>query len=431
MRFYDSCCTDKDIGQAYTSYAAYYKGGKAFRNYLQKYDKSEENMKQSVWRKKKELAFLCLGAALAFGGCTAADTVREQTGTAGYENDTEVLSDESISDGTESGTEETYAAEEAEPVVRTVTITAVGDCTLGATQTHGYEGSFHEYYDNYGEEYFFAGVREVFESDDLTLVNLECVLTTSEDRVEKEWNLKGRPEYTGILTSSSVEACSLGNNHTQDYGEISLIDTENALEEAGVVYGYNDHVGLYTTEDGVTIGIVSANLLSQSQEYEDYIQNGIAQLREQGAELIVACCHWGIEREYYPTEYQQETAHKIIDWGADLVIGNHPHVLQGIEMYDGKVICYSLGNFCFGGNRNPSDKETMIYQQTFTFVDGVLQPDVTAQIIPCRLSSITSRNDFQPTILTGEEKQEVIEHVNAYSAPYGDVYADEEGRLSF
>ncbi len=323
----------------------------------------------------------------------------------------------------------TEKVKESIPVVEKVTITATGDCTLGATQTHGYAGSFHQYYDDYGETYFFQGVRDVFENDDLTLINLECVLTTSEARVEKTWNLKGKPEYTGIMTSSSVEACSLGNNHTKDYGEASHTDTENALNEAGIVFGYNDHVGIYTTQEGVTIGIVSASLLSQNAQNEGYIQKGIEQLKDQKVDLIVACCHWGIEREYFPNDYQQTTAHRIIDWGADLVIGNHPHVLQGIEEYKGKIICYSLGNFCFGGNKNPQDKNTMMFQQTFTLINGELQPELDVTIIPCRLSSKTGSNDFQPTILSGEGKQNIIDKVNSYSAPYSSVSFDTEGKM--
>jgi poly-gamma-glutamate synthesis protein (capsule biosynthesis protein) len=318
---------------------------------------------------------------------------------------------------------------EEEPVVTTVTITATGDCTLGAMQLHSYAGSFNEYYDLYGESYFFENVRDIFEQDDFTLINLECVLTDSTDRVEKTYNLKGKPEYVGIMTSSSVEGCSLGNNHTADYGASSHEDTENALNGAGIVFGYNDHLGVYTTEEGITIGVVSVNLLSASQLYEDYMESGIKQLRADGVDLVVACCHWGIERDYYPSDYQQEMAHKIVEWGADLVIGNHPHVLQGVEVYQGKVICYSLGNFSFGGNRNPSDKDTMLYQQTFVFEDGVLQSDIDASIIPCRLSGSDSYNDFSPVVAEGERWQNIIDEVNEYSSPYGSAQFDEGGTL--
>ncbi|MEE1028524.1 MAG: CapA family protein, partial [Agathobacter sp.] len=295
---------------------------------------------------------------------------------------------------------------------------------------HGYSGSFNAYYDSYGEDYFFDGVRDVFENDDFTIVNLECVLSNSEARVDKTYNLKGKPEYVGIMSGSSVEACSLGNNHSRDYGEQSLTDTQNVLDEAGIVYGYNDHIGTYTTDEGMTIGVVSASLLSMSADYENYLYNGIQQLKEQGTDLIIASCHWGIEREYYPNDYQKRVAHELIDKGADLVIGNHPHVLQGVELYNGKIICYSLGNFCFGGNRNPSDKDTMMFQQTFTYVDGVLQTDVNAKIIPCMISSTSSYNDFKPTITTDDRKGLIIDNVNTYSEPYSNIRFSDSGMLT-
>lgn len=375
--------------------------------------------------KRRQLVWT-LAAALLLGGCTTTVNVPEQ--------ETEK---EAVAENTQTVQPETTAQEEiqptetqeAEPLIQTVTLTATGDCTLGATQTHGYAGSFHEYYDKYGQDYFFDDVRDIFEKDDFTLVNLECVLTESTDRVEKTWNLKGKPEYVGIMTGSSVEGCSLGNNHTLDYGPQSLTDTENVLDQAGIVYGYNEHVATYTTESGIVIGIVSANLLAQTQERANYIRDGIKKLREEGADLVIACCHWGIEEDHYPNDYQKTTAHQIIDWGADAVIGNHPHVLQGVELYEGKMICYSLGNFCFGGNRNPQVKDTAIFQQTFTFVDGELQNNISAKMIPCTISSTNSVNDFQPTVASGERKATIIEELNEYSKPYSELQLDAEGTL--
>ncbi len=375
--------------------------------------------------KRRQLVWT-LAAALLLGGCTTTVNVPEQ--------ETEK---EAVVENTQTVQPETTAQEEiqptetqeAEPLIQTVTLTATGDCTLGATQTHGYAGSFHEYYDKYGQDYFFDDVRDIFEKDDFTLVNLECVLTESTDRVEKTWNLKGKPEYVGIMTGSSVEGCSLGNNHTLDYGPQSLTDTENVLDQAGIVYGYNEHVATYTTKSRIVIGIVSANLLAQTQERANYIRDGIKKLREEGADLVIACCHWGIEGDHYPNDYQKTTAHQIIDWGADAVIGNHPHVLQGVELYEGKMICYSLGNFCFGGNRNPQVKDTAIFQQTFTFVDGELQNNISAKMIPCTISSTNSVNDFQPTVASGERKATIIEELNEYSKPYSELQLDAEGML--
>ena len=375
--------------------------------------------------KRRQLVWT-LAAALLLGGCTTTVNVPEpETEKEAVVENTQTMQPETTAQEEIQPTE----TQEAEPLIQTVTLTATGDCTLGATQTHGYAGSFHEYYDKYGQDYFFDDVRDIFEKDDFTLVNLECVLTESTDRVEKTWNLKGKPEYVGIMTGSSVEGCSLGNNHTLDYGPQSLTDTENVLDQAGIVYGYNEHVATYKTESGIVIGIVSANLLAQTQERANYIRDGITKLREEGADLVIACCHWGIEGDHYPNDYQKTTAHQIIDWGADAVIGNHPHVLQGVELYEGKMICYSLGNFCFGGNRNPQVKDTAIFQQTFTFVDGELQNNISAKMIPCTISSTNSVNDFQPTVASGERKATIIEELNEYSKPYSELQLDAEGML--
>ena len=298
--------------------------------------------------KSKRIMAGILGFSLVLAGCginsaqtdvTPKDTT-EQLAKAETSEETENFTTQTTEIQTEPETET-----QVEPVVQKVTITAVGDCTLGVTQTHGYAGSFHEYYDKYGEDYFFKDVRSIFEQDDFTLVNLECVLSNSNDRIEKTWNLKGKPEYVGILTGSSVEGCSLGNNHTYDYSESGLQDTINVLNDADIIYGLNEHTATYTTDSGIVIGIVSANLLAADEKHANYIRDGIKSLRDEGADLVIASCHWGIEGDHYPNSYQQEMAHQVIDWGADVLIGSHPHVLQGVELYNGKVICYRLGNF--------------------------------------------------------------------------------------
>ena len=384
---------------------------------------------------KKQFLAGCLCIIMMLAGCTTLTGTNLQT--KAPPDATPVLS-ESQSTGTQS-TESTEDAQSTsleetteitnEPEIQKVTITAVGDCTLGPTQTHGYEGSFHDYYDRYGEDYFFDGVRNLFENDDFTLVNLECVLSDSTDRVEKTWNLKGKPGYVGILTGSSVEGASLGNNHTFDYGQSGLDDTRNVLDQAGIIFGFNEHVATYETDSGIVIGIVSASQLSADETHADYIRDGIQKLRKGGADLVIASCHWGIEGDHYPNDYQQKLAHQIIDWGADVLIGTHPHVLQGLELYKGKLICYSLGNFCFGGNRNPADKDTAVFRQTFTFVDGVLQRDISADMIPYSISSTTQRNDFQPTLAEGDRKKTIIEKLNDYSKAYSEIEFNDDGRL--
>ncbi len=137
--------------------------------------------------------------------------------------------------------------------------------------------------------------------------------------------------------------------------------------------------------------------------------------------MIIVNFHWGIEKEYVPNDTQKTLAHLAIDEGADLVIGHHPHVLQGIERYKGKYIAYSLGNFSFGGNSNPSDKDTMIFQQTFTVADGKAETNDDINIIPCSLSSASGYNDYCPTPLEGSEKERVLEKLQEYSADFEDA----------
>jgi len=329
---------------------------------------------------------------------------------------------ESVSEST------TTQISESKPEITTITITATGDCTLGTTQKQGYEDSFDDVYDsNGGAVYFFDHVRSIFEQDDMTLINLECSLTTSNDRQEKLWNLKGKPEYIDILTGSSIEAVSMGNNHRLDYGEAGFEETVQLLQNADIKYAFDHVVGIYETK-GITIGYVSVNEHYDGTLVEEFLQDGIAELKEKQVDLIIACCHWGIESTSRLDDYQVELGYKCIDWGADLVIGNHPHVLQAINQYRGKYIVYSLGNFCFGGNKNPKDKDTLIFQQTFTFEDKELKTDSNIKVIPCSISSVANRNNFQPTPATGDEAERIMNKINSYSEEFG-IQFDSEGYL--
>lgn len=311
--------------------------------------------------------------------------------------------------------------------ILTITISAAGDCSLGNHQDQEYAYSFRQMYDQIEDEgYFFANVQDYFADDDLSIVNFEGVLTYSEERDEtRTYNIKGDPEYARLLTAGHIEAVSFANNHRLDYGARGSDDTVAALAAEGIVYAYDKNVSIYETEKGIRVGIVSVNEVAWGLGSEKLLAEGIAKLQEQGADLILACCHWGIERENYPTENQRYLGRKCIDLGADLVIGHHPHVLQGVEEYNGKIILYSLANFCFGANRNPTDKDTMIFQQTFTFIDGEKQEDQQARIIPCSVSSVKDRNNFQPTPAQGDEAARIIGRVNSYSKDFGVTFGED------
>ena len=330
---------------------------------------------------------------------------------------------------TEPPIEENAVPEEETSNIVTITVSAAGDVTLGTHHEQDYWASFRQAYDQAEDDsYFFANVFDIFNEDDMTLVNLEGPLTLAEEAREGQiYSIKGDPEYVNILTAGSVEAVSMGNNHILDYMQQGRDDTIQAVEEAGIIYAYEKTVGLYEIK-GINIGMISVNEVSQGYLVEDTIQKGIAELQEQGADLILVSCHWGVEREYYPEDYQKILGEKCIDWGADLVIGHHPHVLQGIDEYKGKYIIYSLGNFCFGANRNPPDKDTMIFQQTFTFIDGEKQDSQEIRVIPCSVSSVTERNNFQPTPAEGGEKTRIITRINEFSLEFG-VQFDEDGYI--
>ncbi|MGI6008237.1 MAG: CapA family protein [Ruminococcus sp.] len=313
-------------------------------------------------------------------------------------------------------TEKTAVPEpESTPEPVEITISAAGDCTLGMDEEFDYDTSFNAMYESVGDpSWFFQNVRSIFEADDLTIVNLEGPLTESEDIQEKTFAFKGSPSYVQVLTEGSVEAANLANNHSHDYGERGYEDTIQNVENAGIsTFGY-DRTALLDVK-GVKVGLAGIYVLADGMERQTQLKEKIQELKEQGAQLVIVSFHWGSEKENYPDDTQKSLAHIAIDEGADLVLGHHPHVLQGIETYKGKKIVYSLGNFCFGGNSNPSDRDTMIYQQTFTVTGKEVAEDENITIIPCSISSEPDYNNYQPTPVQGEEKTRIEERIAKYS----------------
>ncbi|MFR9272853.1 MAG: CapA family protein [Clostridia bacterium] len=296
----------------------------------------------------------------------------------------------------------------------TITVSSIGDCTLGTDVNFNPDTSLNAYYNARGADYFFQNVRPILEADDLTIVNMEGTLTTEEQREDKTYAFKGPPEYAAILSGSSVEAANLANNHSRDYGEKSYTDTITALEDAGIAtFGY-ERADIMDIK-GVKVGLTGIYGLAEHMEKKQQVKENIAALKEAGAQLIIVNFHWGIEREYVPNDTQKALARLAVDEGADLVIGHHPHVLQGVEKYKGRYIAYSLGNFCFGGNSNPEDKDTMIFQQTFTITKDGVKKDENINMIPCSLSSANGYNDYSPVPLEGSEKERVLNKIDEYS----------------
>lgn len=299
----------------------------------------------------------------------------------------------------------------------TITISAAGDCTLGTDEGFNYKRSFKGKYDAVQDPaYFFQNVQPVFAQDDLTIVNMEGTLTEETTREPKQFAFKGDAEYAKILTAGAVETANLANNHSFDYGKKSYEDTITALEAEGISsFGY-ERTAVMDIK-GVKVGLAGVYELAEHIDCKQDLLDNIASLKEQGAQIIIVSFHWGQEKENVPNDVQVELAHAAVDNGADLVLGHHPHVLQGIEEYKGKNIVYSLGNFCFGGNSAPSDMDTMIFQQTFTVKDGKLQEDNVTNILPCKISSAYEEgyNNYQPILAEGDQKEKIFERLSEYS----------------
>lgn len=312
------------------------------------------------------------------------------------------------------------SSEAADAVVMdpvSLTLSVVGDCTLGTDETFDYDTSLNAYYENYGSAYFLQNVKSIFSQDDLTIANFEGTLTESDAREDKTFAFKGPASFTSILTDGSVEAVNTANNHSHDYGDQSYEDTMTALDAAGIVHFGYDETAVMDVK-GIKVGMVGIYELKDHLEREQQLKDNIAKVKADGAQLIVVIFHWGNETETVPDSNQTTLGRLAIDEGADLVCGHHPHVLQGIETYKGKNIIYSLGNFCFGGNSSPSDMDTMIYQQTFTITSEGVQADNVTNVIPCFISSAAYEgyNNYQPTPAEGDEAARILAKINERSA---------------
>ena len=305
---------------------------------------------------------------------------------------------------------------------RKVRISAIGDCTLGTDVSFSQNNSFTAFEALYGDSYFFEKVKGILGSDDSTFANLEGTLTTSDQRAEKQFAFKGDPSYTQILQDGSIDVVSLANNHTKDYGEAGLADTKNALESAGIEWCEGDHIA-WRDLNGVRTAYIGIYALENGLDTLPQVKSTVAQAKKEGADLIIVEFHWGAELVAEVDSFQKELAHTAVDEGANLVLGSHAHVLQGIEKYNGAYIVYGLGNFCFGGNSNPASYDTMIWQQTFTFTADGLESEDDISIIPCRISGDTSSNNYQPVPVSGDAAASIMQTIDSLSASFGQSYS--------
>ena len=293
-----------------------------------------------------------------------------------------------------------------------ILLSAIGDCTIGYDDNFGYSNSFNDLYDKNGPDFFFSGVKQVLSNDDLTIANLETTFTEATVKNPKKYNFKAPPSYVDILTRGSIEVVNVANNHTYDYNEVGYQDTLKTLEKAGIPYFGYDYTYVYQKND-IKLGLGGIYCI-EDRNCTKKIDKVLNILKKQDVEAIILSFHWGIEYDYDQSSIQTYLAHYAIDNGVDLVLGHHPHVLQGIELYKNKYIVYSLSNFSFGGNKNSRDKDSMIFQMKMIFSNKTLT-NTNISVLPVRISTYDNRNDYRPRLVEGEEKIRILKKIQTYS----------------
>ena len=285
-----------------------------------------------------------------------------------------------------------------------VCISLAGDCVLGGEEkTREDERSFDSVMAKRGLSWPFSGLGQLFCADDITLVNLECVLKDGAGGMDpgRLYNFRGGTNYTDILCLGGVEAVNIANNHFVDYGETGRESTKSALEAAGI--GYAGYGELWVKEvRGKKIGFGGIRETVYRQDRAAMAAD-IQKLKDMGCDAIVYSCHFGEEYSRTHSSLQTKMAREAIDLGADLVVGHHPHVVQGAEAYHGGVILYSLGNFIFGGNLDLTEFDGCAAQAEFVW-KGEQFAGTRLLLIPVLTTGSAPENDFRPVIAEGTDK---------------------------
>jgi poly-gamma-glutamate capsule biosynthesis protein CapA/YwtB (metallophosphatase superfamily) len=257
----------------------------------------------------------------------------------------------------------------------------------------------------------FSGF-DLLNTADLSVVNLECPVTMRGEKVKKPYNFRMRPGYLNALCNAGIDIVNIANNHIYDYGSQGLFDTISYLDSVGlwhvgagrtgeeartpvVVQAGKWRVGFQGYYGGGEAPVASGHNPGVAPRSLPVILADIDSLRiRDSVDYVVVILHWGTEKAVQPDNGQIQFAHALIDGGADAVIGHHPHVLQGIELYKRGVIAYSLGNLVFGGNSRDT-------YDTGVFEIALGEPSIQFRFIPVRLSG------WHLTMLSGREAEDV------------------------
>lgn len=295
-----------------------------------------------------------------------------------------------------------------------ITLSFTGDMIITAYKDQPGGGRFDDYLKANSYDYFLSKVAHIFKNDDFTISNLENVLSDREDLTPTPKNyspaywFKAESSRIKILSESGIDGVTLNNNHTRDYGEQGYQDTVKTVQDAGMQYGSNGQI-MYFEKQGFKIAVVCVGLWAASSANAALPYLNTA---KENSDYQIIMFHGGTEKIHAPEEWKRQAARKLVDNGADLVVGSHPHVLQPREVYNGVEIVYSLGNFCYGGSRYPENR-TVIYQMELEVDNNKQVVKSTSSIIPCFVHTGGSTSNFQPAIVEDEAvKNQILQFMN-------------------
>lgn len=296
-----------------------------------------------------------------------------------------------------------------------ILITFTGDCTLGSDEwLKEQPASFDAFIQKNGYSYPFEKLLDIFENDDLTVINLENVFSDQKNnRANKNYTFRGPSAFANILLQGSVELAFVANNHIMDYGYTGMQSTINSLTSRNIGwFGTNYSVNqTYVYEkNGIRVGFVGSYYSYWGSNFPKMNQ-AFQQLKEAGCHVIVGIIHDGVEYAANRHFRQEDMAKWMVKNGANVVIGHHPHVPQGVDIIGDVSVVYSLGNCSFGGNisldifRRPGVRadKALLAQVEFRFDSDKKYLGHQLNIIPISPSGTTNYNNYQPVLLQGEE----------------------------
>ncbi len=308
-----------------------------------------------------------------------------------------------------------------------VRLTCTGDFMPGSNdKVSAQEYAFQRYIEKYGYAYPGEGLKDMLENDDITLVNFECVLNDDQPASTSRFRFRGPTEYATILPACSIEVANLANNHSGDYGREGYLSTKEALEGAGVKVCGSTEFGneaCYVDVKGVRIGFVGVLPLWNKDHPQD-LEKAFQYCKDNHCDVIVASLHAGEEYRGYHGNMQESYGNRLRALGANIIVGNHPHVPEAIRVEGGVTQLYSLGNFSFGGNTGVDEEihclQSMVAQFDLYFEDGQYTGHQLT-LWPIHISGVTPENNYQPVLVDGDAAQKTMRMVgkdnNGYVTP--------------